>query len=85
VLQEALARSAVHAVDSEDFGGMDEELATNPPPAGYAATAAAKPPSNGALHTELSFSYPGGLPFPAKPPRPEIDPSLRVTPAPRPT
>jgi hypothetical protein len=84
VMREALARSAVHAVDAEDFGGMDEELATNPPPAGYGGTAA-KAPSNGAVNHAASFSYPGGLPFPAKPPRPEIDPGLRVTPAPRPS
>jgi hypothetical protein len=82
VLQEALARSAVHSVDAEDFGGVDEELATNPPPAGYEGSTTKAPP-NGANHA-VSFSYPGGLPFPAKPPRPEIEPSLRVTPAPRP-
>lgn len=31
-----------------------------------------------------SFAYTNGIPFPAKPPRPELDASLRVTPAPRP-
>lgn len=36
-------------------------------------------PLNGAL-----FTYQNGIPFPAKPPRPDIDASLRVTPAPRP-
>lgn len=30
------------------------------------------------------FAYKGGIPFPAKPPRPELDEKLRVTPAPRP-
>ncbi len=35
--------------------------------------------SNGAV-----FSYPDGLPFPEKPPRPALDPSMRVSPAPRP-
>lgn len=84
VLQEALARSAVHAVEGDDFGGMDDEQATNPPPAGYAAQATVKSPLNGAING-ASFSYPGGLPFPEKPPRPELDPSLRVTRAPRPS
>jgi hypothetical protein len=31
-----------------------------------------------------AFAYSNGIPFPAKPPRPELEPSLRVTPAPRP-
>jgi hypothetical protein len=31
-----------------------------------------------------AFAYANGIPFPAKPPRPELDPSMRVTPAPRP-
>ncbi len=31
-----------------------------------------------------TFAYTSGIPFPAKPPRPELEPSLRVTPAPRP-
>lgn len=85
-MREALSRSAVHSVDGEDFGSIDrdqddEQLVTNPPPAapgGY-SNGAARPQPNGA-----SFSYPGGLPFPSAPPRPELDPSLRVTPAPRP-
>jgi hypothetical protein len=41
---------------------------------------AATKQSNGAA----SFLYPEGLPFPAKPPRPQLDPSQRVSPAPRP-
>jgi hypothetical protein len=87
-MREALSRSAVHSVDEgEDFGGVDPEhddddhSATNPPPAaapGY--TNGASGQLNGA-----SFSYPGGLPFPSAPPRPPLDPSLRVTPAPRPS
>jgi hypothetical protein len=36
-------------------------------------------PMNGSL-----FAYPNGIPFPATPPRPDLDASLRVTPAPRP-
>jgi hypothetical protein len=90
-MREALSRSAVHSVDGEDFGGIErdsiaeeeEQLATNPPPGysnGYSNGAGRAPQQlNGA-----SFSYPGGLPFPSTPPRPELDPSLRVTPAPRP-
>jgi hypothetical protein len=36
-------------------------------------------PMNGSL-----FAYPNGIPFPAAPPRPDLDAALRVTPAPRP-
>jgi len=36
-------------------------------------------PLNGSM-----FAYSNGIPFPAKPPRPDLDASLRVTPAPRP-
>jgi hypothetical protein len=36
-------------------------------------------PVNGSV-----FAYTSGIPFPARPPRPELEPSLRVTPAPRP-
>jgi hypothetical protein len=32
-----------------------------------------------------AFAYTNGIPFPTKPPRPDLEPSLRVTPAPRPT
>jgi hypothetical protein len=84
VLREALARSAVHTVETEDFGGLDDDVVTNPPPAGYEG-AVTTPPSNGALPHGTLFSYPGGLPFPEKPPRPQIDPNQRVTPAPRPS
>ena len=31
-----------------------------------------------------AFAYANGIPFPSKPPRPELDASMRVTPAPRP-
>ncbi|MEY4509800.1 MAG: hypothetical protein RLZZ450_1922 [Pseudomonadota bacterium] len=31
-----------------------------------------------------AFAYTNGIPFPAKPPRPDLEPALRVTPAPRP-
>lgn len=45
-----------------------------------APTYAAAPRAEG----QPRFAYSGGIPFPARPPRPELDPSLRVTPAPRP-
>jgi len=81
-LKEALARSAVHHLDGEDVASDyppgDEERATNPPPAPAQYSA-----SNGAVNG-ASFSHPDGLPFPAKPPRPELDASHKVTPAPRP-
>ena len=81
--KEALARSAVHHLDADEVASVppgDEEPATNPPPASAPAAYRA---SNGAVNG-ASFSYPNGLPFPAKPPRPELDASLKVTPAPRP-
>lgn len=90
-LREAMGNSAVHAVDgtdvASDYPDPDEEQPTIPPqpatlaslrsngaPAPYVAR-----PING-----TTFSYPEGLPFPAQPPRPELDPGQRVTPAPRP-
>ena len=78
-LQEALSRSAAHHVDEDELQAIQRErrVAAAPVPTGYSN--GARPQPNGA-----SFSYPGGLPFPAVPPRPELDPSLRVTPAPRP-
>ncbi len=39
---------------------------------------------NGAPTNGAAFAYSGGLPFPSVPPRPMIDPSERVSPAPRP-
>lgn len=69
---EDLGVSSVHpSTPNESYDDEEDSLGvTNRPPA----------PLNGA-----SFHYPGGLPFPARPPRPQLDPSLRVTPAPRPT
>lgn len=77
-LREAISRSALNAIESEDFGGIDrDDQPTHPPATSYQN---GQPrPINGA-----TFSYPEGLPFPDKPPRPELDPSLRVTPAPAP-
>lgn len=78
-LREALSRSAAHSVNPEEIEAIQQEqrAAAVASPAGYTNGARQQP--NGA-----SFSYPGGLPFPAVPPRPVLDPSLRVTPAPRP-
>jgi hypothetical protein len=79
--REALSRSALNAVEGEEYESIAREArqaaAAGSPSGGY--TNGARPQPNG-----VSFSYPGGLPFPATPPRPELDPSLRVTPAPRP-
>jgi hypothetical protein len=79
--REALSRSALNSVEGEEYESIAREArqaqAAGSPNAGYTNGARAQP--NG-----VSFSYPGGLPFPATPPRPELDPSLRVTPAPRP-
>jgi hypothetical protein len=85
--------SSVHPVVASEVasvypGEEDEEQPTLPPQPGHAAAlrsnGAALPyqarPINGS-----TFSYPGGLPFPTRPPRPELDPSQCVTPAPRPT
>lgn len=66
----------------------DDEVFGNPstgPRAGFSEAAkTAPPPTNGAQKNGAMFSYTGGLPFPAAPPRPTIDPSLRVSRAPRP-
>lgn len=48
------------------------------------AAPAVSPQSNGSHGGKALFSYTNGLPFPAVPPRPPIDPSQRVSPAPRP-
>ncbi len=65
--------------DADEFG--------EPPTGNRAALAPAPAPPNqlngGAQHS-ASFTYAGGLPFPKVPPRPLIDPSQRVSPAPRP-
>lgn len=92
-LRGALAQSAVHSVDAadvaSDYPDADEEQPTLPPQPGTLASLRAS--SNGAAVpyearaiNGTTFSYPGGLPFPEQPPRPELDPSQRVTPAPRP-
>jgi hypothetical protein len=42
-------------------------------------------PAVSAPHSSAHFNYPSGsLPRPARPPRPDLDPSLKVTPAPKP-
>lgn len=56
---------------SEPPTGSRVSLATAP--------AAPKSQSNGA-----TFHYPAGLPFPARPPRPDLEPAQRVSPAPKP-
>lgn len=64
--------SAAHAVQPLLDEAFEEPLSGE-------RIAPAPRPVNGA-----SFAYTNGIPFPAKPPRPELEPSLRVTPAPRP-
>jgi hypothetical protein len=93
-LRGVLARSAVHSVDSadvaSDYPDADEEEQPTLPPQ-PSTLASLRSSSNGAAAPYVArtingttFSYPGGLPFPQQPPRPELDPSQRVTPAPRP-
>jgi hypothetical protein len=56
-----------------------------PPAAAMASVPPSMPPP--VVHTQAngaSFSYPDGLPFPAQPPRPQLEPSQRVSKAPRP-
>jgi hypothetical protein len=91
---EALAApAAVQAVEAadvaSDYPEEDEEHPTLPPQPSTLASLRSN--SNGAATPYVArpingttFSYPGGLPFPAQPPRPELHPSQRVTPAPRP-
>lgn len=82
-------RPATHAVISygNGYGGqsaavahavqaMDEEQLEEP----LSGERIAPRPVNGAV-----FAYSNGIPFPAAPPRPDLEPSLRVTRAPRPT
>jgi hypothetical protein len=92
-LRVALAQSALNSVSGDELASVyqdaeaEEDQPTLPPqPATLAslrsngaATAYAARAING-----TTFSYPDGLPFPSQPPRPELDPSQRVTPAPRP-
>jgi hypothetical protein len=93
-LRGALAESAVHTVDAMDVASdypeaEDEEHPTLPPQPSTLASlrsngAAAPAPYAARAINGTTFSYPDGLPFPTQPPRPELDPSQRVTPAPRP-
>jgi hypothetical protein len=94
-LRGALAQSAVHSVAGDDDVASvypdadEEEHPTLPPQPGTLASlrsnGAAPAPAYAARAVNgTSFSYPGGLPFPARPPRPDLDPGQRVTPAPRP-
>jgi hypothetical protein len=62
--------AVAHAVQT-----MEEEQLEEP----LSGERIAPRPVNGAV-----FAYTDGIPFPAKPPRPDLEPSLRVTPAPRP-
>lgn len=63
----------------------DEERPTAPPV--YNEDAVTAPPPAGARSAQtngVSFAYPNGIPYPVAPPRPELAPTQRVTPAPRP-
>lgn len=65
----------------------DEERPTGPPISLDHDEAITSPPPAGARVAQtngVSFAYPNGIPFPPTPPRPELPPTLRVTPAPRP-
>lgn len=64
--------SAAHAVQPMIEEGFEEPLSGE-------RIAPAPRVVNGA-----AFAYTNGIPFPAKPPRPDLEPSLRVTPAPHP-
>ncbi len=70
------------AVEHDDFGAqMIDDSSASPPEALKTVAAVSNgAPRNGAA----TFSYAGGLPFPAVPPRPTIDASQRVSRAPRP-
>lgn len=98
MMESPLASEQALAFDREDYSDPaadveDDELGdpSTGPVAGLSnvATPAAMPAyTNGAPHgapkNGAMFSYTGGLPFPAAPPRPTIDPSQRVSRAPRP-
>ncbi|HEY6876449.1 MAG TPA: hypothetical protein VI299_00440 [Polyangiales bacterium] len=62
--------AVAHAVQA-----MEEEQLEEP----LSGERIAPRPINGGV-----FAYANGIPFPAKPPRPDLEPSMRVTPAPRP-
>lgn len=59
--------------------GLLEEALEEPLSGERIAQMTQQRPANG-----TAFAYTNGIPFPAKPPRPLLEPSLRVTPAPRP-
>jgi hypothetical protein len=65
----------------------DEEYPTVPPAIAHdeAITAPPPPAARAAQTNGVSFAYPNGIPFPTTPPRPELAPTQRVTPAPRPS
>jgi hypothetical protein len=71
----AHASAVAHAMHP----AMLEEAFEEPLSGERIATVAQSRPVNG-----HSFAYTNGIPFPEKPPRPDLPPSLRVTPAPRP-
>ncbi len=73
----ATAHAVQHAVQVQSSPSAHEEAFEEPLSGERIAPVR---PVNGTV-----FAYTSGIPFPAKPPRPELEPSLRVTPAPRPT
>jgi len=77
------------ANDDEPVTSDGPSTFSDPPTGNLAAVPAAPRPSappqqNGAPKNGAMFAYTGGLPFPNVPPRPPIEPSQRVSPAPRP-
>jgi hypothetical protein len=92
--------AAVQSISPSYEDDEDEEVATVPPPrasleAAHQAQASAEPaqhpmasvapPALNGHANGVLFAYHEGLPLPERPPRPELDASLRVSPAPRPT
>jgi hypothetical protein len=55
-----------------------------PPPAASIPAPSMAPRAAQQTNGGAMFAYANGLPFPAVPPRPELDPARRVSPAPRP-
>jgi len=85
---------AFESVGEEAEEVLDAEPATadnvlSEPPTGDNVVAQAPhapvPYRNGAQAGTAMFAYANGLPFPKVPPRPTLDPSQRVSPAPRPS
>jgi len=70
----------------EPVTGTNEPSTFSDPPTGnlMAVAPAQRPHNNGSPQNGVMFAYTHGLPFPNVPPRPPIDPSQRVSPAPRP-